>query len=407
MRKRLLISAAIGFIVLASSAIAGAEPVGPEQGPALAIEKVSGDGGTGIFGSALVPTVRVTDAGKPAADVKVRFTVVSGAGTLADSVVVTGADGTARALWLLGPTEGRQLLRAIVAGDSVDFTAEASAPVPGTSYFGRNKYIEYIPGELPIILSAPHDGLIRPDEIPDRTEGVFARDLYTMDLTRRIAKALKKLTGKRPHVAIVHLRRVKLDANRAIRNATQGNRYSMHAWYEYHTWLDIAGDKVSKEYGRGLHLDIHGHAHPIQRIELGYMLRSADLNRPDAELNQATYIERSSIRQLATESPLSLSELVRGEESLGEMLVKRGYPAIPSKSDPLPGDDPFWSHGYTLMRHGSRAGGTINAIMLEHNRELRDTASSREAYANALAEALLEFMAKHMGIELRRTALID
>ena len=38
-------------------------------------------------------------------------------------------------------------------------------------YFGREKYIEYHSGSLPIILSAPHGGWIDPPEISDRTQG--------------------------------------------------------------------------------------------------------------------------------------------------------------------------------------------------------------------------------------------
>lgn len=408
MWKHTLTALAVALATTTAAADAGsnaADPVRPET--QLSLEKISGDGASGIFGSAIVPVVRVTRGGEPTASVPVRLTIASGGGSLADSVITTGADGTANGIWLLGMTEGMQTLRAVVEGDSVEFTAEAAAPVPGTSYLGRNDYIEYIPGELPIILSSPHDGPIRPDEIPDRERGTFARDLNTMDLTRRIAAALERITGKKPHVAISHLRRIKMDPNRAITNATLGDPYAMHAWHEYHTWLDVAGELVSREYGRGLHLDIHGHAHPIQRIELGYMLRNADLNRPDSELDREEFINKSSIRHFATVSPLSLSEIVRGEHSLGELLVRRGFPAIPSKSDPQPGDDPFWSHGYTLMRHGSRSGGTIDAIMLEHHRGLRQSAEVREAYANALADALVEFFQIHMGIDLRAAGTVE
>ena len=41
--------------------------------------------------------------------------------------------------------------------------------VAGQSYFGRNSYVEYIAGNSPVILSAPHGGLLTPSSIPDRT----------------------------------------------------------------------------------------------------------------------------------------------------------------------------------------------------------------------------------------------
>ena len=39
---------------------------------------------------------------------------------------------------------------------------------PGTTYFGRSNYIEYIAGDLPFILSAPHGGALQPAELAMR-----------------------------------------------------------------------------------------------------------------------------------------------------------------------------------------------------------------------------------------------
>lgn len=50
----------------------------------------------------------------------------------------------------------------------VHLPAPVSAFVPGQSYFGRNDYVEYIPGELPVVLSAPHGGSLEPEEIAPR-----------------------------------------------------------------------------------------------------------------------------------------------------------------------------------------------------------------------------------------------
>ena len=41
--------------------------------------------------------------------------------------------------------------------------------VAGQSYFGRNGYVEYIAGNTPVILTAPHGGTLSPSSIPDRT----------------------------------------------------------------------------------------------------------------------------------------------------------------------------------------------------------------------------------------------
>jgi len=85
--------------------------------------------------------------------------------------------------------------------------ASAQTYVPGTSYFGRSNYIEYIAGNLPIIISEPHDGTLTPSEIPNRTYGTFARDLYAEPLARAIKTNLFKLTGRYPHVIMCRLDR--------------------------------------------------------------------------------------------------------------------------------------------------------------------------------------------------------
>ena len=62
----------------------------------------------------------------------------------------------------------------------------AEAPEPGQTYFGRNKYIEYIAGTLPFVLSAAHGGRDKPEELPDRVKGTFAFDTNTQELARAI-----------------------------------------------------------------------------------------------------------------------------------------------------------------------------------------------------------------------------
>jgi hypothetical protein len=47
-------------------------------------------------------------------------------------------------------------------------TVSAQSFIPGVSYFGRSNYIQYVAGDLPMIISAPHGGSLTPSEIPDR-----------------------------------------------------------------------------------------------------------------------------------------------------------------------------------------------------------------------------------------------
>src|SRR5436309_5991656 len=120
----------------------------------------------------------------------------------------------------------------LVALLTVSFCA-AQDYQPGKSYFGRNRYIEYLAGDLPFILSAPHGGRERPEELPDREQGTFAFDTNTRELVRAAAGELHERTGHWPHVIICRIHRRKLDCNREIVEAAAGNALAEQAWKEY------------------------------------------------------------------------------------------------------------------------------------------------------------------------------
>src|SRR4051794_11480332 len=140
---------------------------------------------------------------------------------------------------------------------------------PGQSYFGRNRYIEYLAGDLPVILSAPHGGRERPEELPDREQGTYAFDTNTQELARAVADELHARTGHWPHVILCRLHRRKVDCNREIVEAAAGDPLAEQAWREFQGFIDAARATVVGQHGRGLYIDLHGHGHPQQRLELG------------------------------------------------------------------------------------------------------------------------------------------
>jgi hypothetical protein len=267
---------------------------------------------------------------------------------------------------------------------------------PGVRYTGRLGYTEYVPGSLPIVLSAPHGGDREPDEIPDRAWGTTVTDRNTAALAETIADALEDRTGQRPHLVISRLKRTKLDPNREMEEAAQGSPHAELAWAEYHGFIDEARSTTATLHGAGLYLDIHGHGHEIARVELGYLLGSSTLELPDDVLDQGSFAQQSSIRALAEGAPGSFAELLRGASSFGGLLQASGYRAVPSPSDPDPGGAPYFSGGYSTARHGSRDGGSVNGIQLEHPYEgVRDSQESRAGYAEALADVILAYLSTH------------
>ncbi len=283
------------------------------------------------------------------------------------------------------------LSTASAAGDST-FTS-------GKSYFGRNNYIEYIAGNSPYIFSAPHDGFLTPAEIPDRTGNITTgHDSNVQDLIRRIGQTVFAREGRYPHIIICHLDRIKLDADREIVEAAQGNPYAIQAWKEYHSFIDTAAQQVQKNFGRGFYIDLHGYSsHPIQRLELGYLLSSTSLSLSDSELDKPAYGNGSSIRTMIPTSGMSFSQLLRGPRSLGSFFENRGYPAVPSEMQPNPGSSGYFNGGYNTQRHGSASGGPISGVQIECNMiGVRDSAESRKRFAEAVAEAVDYYTSMHL-----------
>ena len=282
--------------------------------------------------------------------------------------------------------------------------------VPGVSRFGTNGWIEYIPGNLPVIFSAPHGGELTPDELPERTRErcgsagfATAKDDNTEELARTIVEAFYEKTGKYPHVIINRLHRNRMEANREIEVGACGDPGAERAWEEFHGFIEAAKASVLAEHGKGWYTDLHGHAHPVARLELGYNMNAERLRTPDAELDAAPDFEMStSMRVFSEESELSFSALLRGPTALGTLFERAGYRAVPSQQDPAPAEgEPFFSGGYNTRAHGCVDGGQICGVQIEHPRPgVRNTEEERANYARALADVYTEFLAVNFGILL-------
>lgn len=271
---------------------------------------------------------------------------------------------------------------------------------PGESTFDATGYVEYLPGNLPIVISVPHGGYLQPTNIPRRecSGCVYNRDLYTQELARSIIDDFFASTGCYPHVIINLLHRNRFDANRSITTAADGNPIVEEAYHNYHAFIDLAKARIEEDYGRGLFLDLHGHGHEIQRVELGYRLSKSQLQKTDNQLNQQELVEESSIRALVDNNLQSLShaDLLRGSSSLGTMLENRGFPAVPSRDDPYPiGSQDYFSGGYNTGRHSSENGGVIDGIQIECNQDIRFDDATREKFADSLTLSINEYIQLH------------
>ncbi|MFN0076241.1 MAG: hypothetical protein ACKVY0_07190 [Prosthecobacter sp.] len=264
--------------------------------------------------------------------------------------------------------------------------------------------IEVRSGTLPIILTVPHGGTLKPDNVLARRYGVTGMDANTVPLSEMIIEELQVLYGGKPHAIFSRLHRTRLDPNREIKEAAQGEPTAEAAWHRFHDSAQNARDVVMKKHGHGLLLDIHGHRHLDQRVELGYLIKGELLKAGDAELNaNAALIATTSIRELDQRSPQSFAALLRGPQSLGGLLEFRGFRCLPSPTK----DNPsllagYFSGAYDVLAHGSRDGGTVSAIQVECPwNNVRDRPENQRRFARALADSLGVYFEVHFGRKLK------
>jgi hypothetical protein len=279
--------------------------------------------------------------------------------------------------------------------------------IPGSTYFNSNTYVEYIFGNMPLIISAPHGGTIAPSTIPDRTATICGTssvttvtDSNTDDLARALDTSLRNLLGCRPHTIICRLDRIKIDMNREINEATCGNTIAQTTWYNYHAYIDTARKYILAKYGRGLFIDLHGHGHTKQRLEIGYLLTDSELRSSDTYLNSNSAVNNSSIKKLIGNNLGNVNhvELLKGATAFGTMMANIGYPSVPSQQDPAPlSTDEYFNGGYNTARWGSRDSGLIDGFQIETNfTGVRNSTANIKKFADSLAKVIKKYIETHI-----------
>jgi len=264
-------------------------------------------------------------------------------------------------------------------------------PMVASLQYGLNGYVEYHEGDVGVVIAAPHGGLMDPDSIPNRSWGTIEPDSYTRDLALVTADSVTQtLGGRKPHLIILNLKRKKLDANRDIVEAAQGNSDAMQAWLDYHGFIDQA----KEVHGVGVVIDLHGQSHRKNSTEMGYLLSTNSLNRGD-------FSTRSSVKSLTEQLGVSDKEMITGNNSIGAFLEEEGYLAFPSPRQPSPGDWDYFPGGYTVERHSE---GTFDSISVETPREVRIDAGrpTRVKFGKALGKAIANFYKTNYKLEYRR-----
>ncbi|WP_159023351.1 hypothetical protein [Formosa sp. L2A11] len=252
-------------------------------------------------------------------------------------------------------------------------------------------WLEATEGNMPLVISVPHGGLISPAEIPDRTCGTREKDDNTNLLAYQISEAFEK-QGKKPFLIVSQIARAKIDLNRDMDEATCENAMMNSTWYQYHKYIEAAISKAVAQYGYALYIDLHGQSHPVKRLELGYTLRKSDL---ETNSMSTTAIEtKSSLQNLLNMTDnQTLKDLLIGENALGTFFASNGYPAVPSLQDPFPkSDEAYFTGGYNTRRYTSLDYPKVFGLQIEANYKVRASEVNRKEFSEAFVTSITDYL---------------
>lgn len=264
--------------------------------------------------------------------------------------------------------------------------------------------IEYRPGNTPVILVSGHDGRERPGHIADRVSGIRDNDRLTLELIRRLDAAFGEGTGAVPHLIVCHLARAKVDVNRDLHEAQDGDPGAVEVWRAYHETIDEAAKLAIGGHGFAFLVDVHRHPHREARIELGNLISRDELNFDDARLDEPGYAAKSSLRLASSRHAGPFSRLLRGEDSLGLLYGRHGLRAIPGPAEPAPGGERFYSGGYTTRRH--TAEDRVDGVQIEVARSSLAEPGYADRFAEATVAVLREFLKRRYDYELPTPAAV-
>ena len=279
---------------------------------------------------------------------------------------------------------------------------------PGDIITDSQGYISYRVGNMPIIITVPHDGTLAPSTFPDRT-GSSARAENTRKVAEQFAYFFNaNSNGLYPHIIYNNISRSKLDPDLNQMDGAQGNSYANLSYGTYHSFLQTAIDSVEAYFDAGILLNLVEHNHSNQKVELGYLLSASDLDLTNLQLN--SYSAQSSVSQIADISTSSFAEVIRGYNSLGTLIVGRSYTsndvtysfeAVPTLDNPTIGSTDSPSGGDTTAHSGSSNGGTMNGMdVATPFAGFRDNANAYRALAVILEESVKIFYQENLGVIL-------
>ena len=256
-------------------------------------------------------------------------------------------------------------------------------------------------GTAPLLLSVPHSGWVAlegPDRraLAEHAPRVFVQpDLRCADLGQEVARSYAALSGSWPYVVIAQAQRRYVDPNRdAGTGYPPGNTVARRVWETYQDRLRACVDELRSRFGarQCLLLDLHG-AQVRRRMRDEALFPAAD---PGYGLLLGS-LKGSGVRSIVEGPGEPGEQLLYGPMGLRTRLhgvsLGTGVVQAPLYVWPRNAQDPEYLRGlYLLETYGRHRSDGINALQLEHSRELRLDNTVRQDYARCLAQVVWEIL---------------
>jgi N-formylglutamate amidohydrolase len=234
--------------------------------------------------------------------------------------------------------------------------------------FESPELITITPGNMPLIITAPHGGV---EDIPDcpPRKGVGAKQFVTVKDTNTdiladlLAQEVEGLTGKKPWVIVAHFARTHADVNRTLADGTECKAAEV-IHKKYHQAISEAIKTMRKDKD-ALLLDIHA-----QKASSDTIFRGTN--------NGVT---------CSFTDPSSLPH------KFFDSLKASGIKVFPDIDRLTDKEDDRYTGGYTVNAHGRKYEEGINAIQLEFGADYRSQKSMQQT-ARTIAEAYAKSLSK-------------
>lgn len=266
----------------------------------------------------------------------------------------------------------------------------------GDVFFDKNQWTECQVGNMPLIISVPHGGQLQPETIPDRScEGITTvTDLYTIELAREISKSFKEKYNVQPYIVFCHLKRTKIDQNRDLPEAACGNEEMAAPWKLFHNYIDTALNDIVSKFGSALYIDLHGHGHSKQRLELGYSLDKEDLRNVYMVSGLESSWRKSTLNNLKMiQNGQDFKNYMIGDMAFGTMMENEGFASVPAKLDPYPKtEEAYFNGGYNTRLYTSDKFPKVFGWQIESNMSGVRDKTGRPLFADAFTTVTMQYL---------------